>query len=450
MVGFLEIDLGTPIKSLVAVGAAGLLMACQQESRTPVADQRPRLEVVAPTTPAPEAAAVAEMERVVEEVSPSDAILNLAALLSRNARNVAYLQQLTMLTQRHLAAQLQMLAKENDPEATARAVRVLAFTDAMSRFIADNITAEGESDERAALITWALQPQQALLVAAAYDREAVQRAAAARPLTMLKDKQADILLAKLIDDPDREVSLAAMDACYDRPASREIVDALWNKTIVMGLKSMGANMGTAARPKPLVFRGRVLANDNYHLRVSQRAQDGEVATDLLLHYKSELVREHMAKLFDDLGPGQASAQTLRYLLSRNYGGLAFNATRLIQAYRPPNAIPKLLAILSATEDGREQTINGQVMRFSTRAELMGFIVAIAGLERSEYSLVQMQGGMQWAIKGGAKEESEAVEKLKRWWGANYRNFGATSAEIGPAIKLEGGSGFGRGRFRGEW
>src|SRR5436189_240469 len=53
---------------------------------------------------------------------------------------------------------------------------------------------------------------------------------------------ADVILARLIEDREREVSLTAMDACFDRAASQVVVDALWNKVIVIGLRSMGANM----------------------------------------------------------------------------------------------------------------------------------------------------------------------------------------------------------------
>jgi hypothetical protein len=408
-------DGGMRWRAAILLGAVGWL-GCQQAGHV-----APAVKVVAPA--ATQRADETRVMEVVEEKSPADAILNLAALLSKNARNVAYLQQLTAIAQGQLAAQVRALATQEDPEAMARAVRVLEFVDGMSRFLADSLAA----GEDAKIAAWALEPEHAMAVAAAYDREAGKRAWAAHELAKFPGEQADALLARLIEDAQREVSLSAMDACWDRAASQVVVDALWNKVIVYGLRAMGANLelvGTAKKrdeplhgPRQLEFRGRVLQDYDYYMRMSLRVQDGDVATDLLVHFKSELVRKRVAGLFEELGRSAGNVQLVRYVLSTRYGTVSRYAMQLMQAYKPPNAIPALLGLMdSAPVDGNEQTINGQACYFSMRADLIGFIVELADLDRETYHVARMQNwGASWAIMGGAKEEAEAVKRLKDWW-----------------------------------
>jgi hypothetical protein len=404
-------------RRLVILLGGSLLLGCQQQSER----RAPAVRVVEK----PVATQRVE-ERVGEEISAADAVLGLAGVLSKNARDVAYLQQLTLMMQARLAAQVKVLASQNDPEGMARAVRVLAFADGMSRFLADTLTSSGDARERETLVAWALEPAHAMVVAGAYDRETAGRAAAARELGKLSGEHADVMLARLIDDREREVSLAAMDACWDRAASAAVVDALWNKAIVNGLRSMGAAIDFVGAgrerderlrgPRVLTFRGRVLQDYEYNLQLSFRAQDADVATDLLIHFKSGLVKKRAEELFELLRRGPANMQLVRYVLSSRFGTVSMHTTRLLQAYKPANAIPVLLELIEhAPNDGQEQTINGQKVYFSTRADLIGFVVGMAQLDRETYHVGQMRNwGAAWVILGGAKEEGEAVAKLKAW------------------------------------
>jgi hypothetical protein len=363
-----------------------------------------------------------------KDVSAADAILELAGMLSKNARNVAYLQQLTGLMQARWAAEVRELASQNDPEGVARAVRVLGFADGMGQFLADALTSTedgGGAGEREKVVAWALEPDHAMAVAGAYDREAETRAAAARALGKFSGGEADVMLARLIEDGEREVSLAAIDACWDRAASPAVVDALWNKVIVIGLRSMGATVDFVGAgrerdellraPRTLTFRGRTLQDYSYSTRLALRAQDADVATDLLIHMNTPLVRKRAEELFGVMA--RSNVQTMRYLLSTRYGTVSVHAMRLFRAYKPANAIPVMLGLLDKTaSDGNEQTINGQKVYFSTRADLIGFVVEMADLDWESYHLTRLANwGAAWGILGGAKEEGEAAGKLKSWW-----------------------------------
>src|SRR4051812_26104154 len=90
---------------IYSVGVIGALLGCAQQAGPRVAEGR-----MGERHPVKGGDVARVEEVVVEEVSASDAIWNLAVLLSRNGRNVGYLQRLTEMAQGRLVAQVRVLA----------------------------------------------------------------------------------------------------------------------------------------------------------------------------------------------------------------------------------------------------------------------------------------------------------------------------------------------------
>jgi hypothetical protein len=428
------------------VGCA--LMACAPVAK-PQEDRAPRAQVpVVVDTTAIEAAVTNKA------ATPVEAVLNLAAALSKQGRNAAYLQQLTTVAQQRLSAQVIVLARERDPETAARAANVLAFMDAFSRFLADQVASESADAE--AIVAWGLEPGNVPLVAASYHRGETERSGASGALAQSGSKYADVLLARLIDDGDREVSIRAMDAAYDREPSEVLVDALLKKAILNTLRNSGISIEKATGPrnpaqgKQLQIRGRSFHINDAYIEFNRRAADGEVAVDVLLHYKSDLVKQRVGVLFEKI-IAQGGANAVRYLSSPNYGSTAVHATRIIQQYRPASLYAVLVgSLLAPSSGGNTQTINGQECYISARTEMIGYLVQLAELDPEHYNLTQMRNwGYGWMIKGGVKEEEKAAADLVAWWKVHYKEFGATTPEVKvPSDLGQGGRYYGRGRWRG--
>ncbi len=169
--------------------------------------------------------------------------------------------------------------------------------------------------------------------------------------------------------------------------------------------------------------------------------DGDVATDVLIAWKTPLVQAHLKALFDGLmamhgGNGGYNVSTL---LSPIYGGS--NLSRLVQAYHPKELVPFLLhAVMRSAPGGFSTNIGGEDYRWSPRIDALGMLVRVTEQEESDYGLVLLpQFGGRWLMKGGEPGEAASVKALRGWWKEHYKEYDAPSPEL-PEEEVAPGSG----------
>lgn len=260
------------------------------------------------------------------------------------------------------------------------------------------------------------------------------RAAGARELAKIEGEQTTWLLAQLINDPDREVALNAMDAVWDRPPSPLIVEALWNR-------ATGYTMNQIRPPTPrtrmINIRGRAIQVYDQDYNNNSRLADGDVAADVLLRYKSPAIGEKLNGVFVELEASLNNPNDYRWrVISPNYGGDgARSFLRLVEAYKPKESVPalvKMLAMTNNNNDGGDTTINNnEKVRYSTRIDAAALLIKIIGQDPDDYNVRKYPNwGDRWLIKGGMDEENELVKRIQKWWKANAREYGVEVGEKG--------------------
>lgn len=432
---------------LAGLVASAALTGCQHAPSAPVAATMPAAP--AETTPKPvtpdDMAALMTHLNTAGDPTQEQAFLEVSQLLAQSGRDHPTLQQLMRQVRGNIASSFGAMLDLQDPEARARVTQLLAFNEGLANFSVAAL--QLPASQREAAVAWGFSPGKqggAALVALVFSGDKDERMEGARRLADVESPTADWMLGQLILDPEREVSLTAMDVAWDRTASDPLVDALWQKAILYGLMQSGyrpesaRGLGDQDKAEKTVVRTdsgqRVvkvgersvqLYEDN---TLSQRMTDGDVATDVLIAYQSPLVMRRIEQLFQELiemrgDPNNNVVNTYRmYLISPNYGNIGTNMQRLIEAYKPRNVVRLVVEmVLSPTQDGWDNSFNNQVFRFSTRIDALGVLARLVDLDREELKLVKRQEyGNRWAIAGRVAEEEAAVKKAKTWW-AQHRN-----------------------------
>ena len=384
------------------------------------------------------------------------AIFQVAEAIDRNAAEAGYVTQIVLLIQRGIAEQTRMLATVEDPEARLRLSQVMQFNESLSRFAMDML--ELPAEQRRKMLAWGFDPQHVDAVNLAYAADSDRRVEGARALAQFKGPEADTLLAVLVDDYERDASLAAMDVMGDRPASDILVDALWRKAVEYPMMQFGQNYGlglmeqnaisrTSGSPKTLNIHGRMVQIYDYErgtMQYSRRVMDGDVACEILVGWKAPRVEEKLVALFAMLAEPRNDPNKMRWrILSPDYGYTGVNLRRMVEAYRPKAAVPYLIARLSTgAGDGYNQMINNQMYRYSARVDALALLVKVTDQNAEDYKLVNMpMWGGRWLMAGDEKQEEAAAKKMKEWWGVHFKEYGATDAKV-PDVG--GGGSFGRG------
>jgi hypothetical protein len=414
--------------------AAAALVACGPH---PIA----RVSLLADLGPA---APPTTQPAVLIDVRPTAlAAVNLAEHMARVGNDARYVRTIGALFSDALVRETVVLMQQTDPETRARAAQVISFNAAMNRFLAEAMT-DTDPAARDAWIRWGLSPDHMKQVAAVYDNDPATRVMAARDLAGVPGPEVDHLLAILIRDPDREVALRAIDSAWDRAPGDAIVDALWEKGVLLGLRQIGVNYGlpglttalgndTPPVNRTIIVRGRAFPVGMDQQDTANRMADASIAVDLLLAYNHDKVRARIDNLFIALAPPHGDRQALTRAMSPNYGDPALQLRRLVEAYSPPHALPSILAALGAAggnSDGYTTNMNGRNYRISSRIDL--FAIALDMLQEShdDYGLVRLNNwGNRWVFDGTEEEENKSVKKILEFWKEHYKQFGAESPDL---------------------
>jgi hypothetical protein len=295
----------------------------------------------------------------------------------------------------------------------------MEFNSALSRWAID-VMALPEK-ERDTLLAWGMKDENLPLIARAYARTDEVRGKAARELAKLQNPESEWLLAQLLIDPSREVALNALDAVYDRKPTPKIVNAVWERATFSAMNQIRQRQ---ARQKTINVRGRMVSV--YEDPGAQsRAQDADVAVDVLIKYNDPQITERLDAMFKEVSASLSNPNDYRWrFLSPNYGDAGRVMSRLVDHYKPKEAVVFLVKVLAVeSNDGSDTTVNNEKMRYSSRIDAIAMLAKMIGQEPDDYGIKKLANwGDRWLIKGGTAEEAAAVKKLQEWWKENRSKY----------------------------
>ncbi len=140
--------------------------------------------------------------------------------------------------------------------------------------------------DRAAQLKWGVSPEVYPLIARIYSTDPVARMAGIKELGKLRGDEASCLLGHLLADDHREVYLAAMEAVWDRAPTPAMIDALWSRAVEASVAQY--RYPVARANVPVQFHGKTVGTV-YYGNMYSRMADNDIATDVLIHFKSPLV-----------------------------------------------------------------------------------------------------------------------------------------------------------------
>jgi hypothetical protein len=451
------------VASVVLLSA---LPACQSTATTTQLPPPATQPLVAASQPGLSVTLPAEVAAAIDALASDDdalrdqALAVLADSAATYAGDSTLILELTADIQRHTAAQMATLLRVHDPESQARLMRLLAFENGLAAFICDAL--QQPKERRAELLTWGLssdplpsgvaasnQPGTipATLVGLTYSTRSSDQLQAAHLIAEVSDPKADMLLSRLLLDPDREISLTALDTAWDRPMSPVLVDALWVKAVVLPLRvQMGGGGGMFFANGPFIGPQQAFAMQGdfsgpgqgavRHVKVGPRhfdisnsndsnlwmqVADSSLAVDILLASKSPLVEQKLddflSNIVDNHQPTPNGVSLSAMLLSPNYGQAGAQFQRLLEAYKPRAGV--FLAaqmVIAGPADGWENNFGAGPVRISKRIDALGVLTQMLDLDKDDYKLTRsVQYGNRWAIAGTVTEEEAAVSKFRSWW-----------------------------------
>ncbi len=167
----------------------------------------------------------AEVDQLVIQLSADDyevrqeALKKLQATFGSNMKRLVLVQEALIRLQQNLVDELKMLTKAHDFETVARTASLMEFNLALSKWAIDAM--QLPETQRAEALAWGLSPEGMQLVGRAYSPRADIRSAGIAEMGKVPGLAVSILLTKMMSDPDRETSIAAMDAMWDRPPTTQ-------------------------------------------------------------------------------------------------------------------------------------------------------------------------------------------------------------------------------------
>jgi len=429
--------------------AAGLVLAAAGVPWTlAVGPEAPKPSGTRPAATAPDLGAVTvtpEMLAAIRQLSADDfqtrqaAVAKLQQELAKHFQQMVLVQELMLKIQANLADQLKQMTLDPGLEGQAQVASLMEFNSSLSRWAIDVLALPDA--RRDAIMKWGLSPEGLPLVVRAYARKDEIRAAAPKDLAKADGEGPMWLLEQLVNDPDREVSLMAMDASWDKTATPQLVDVLFNKASGAVLAQFRQR---AQHARMVTVHGRSIPIYDQDVLANQRMQDADVATDLLIHLKSPLVTERLAALFAEMTAAVKDPNDYRWrVLSPNYGGGGQTLTRLVEFYKPKEVVSFLVKVLGTTvQDGNMATINNVPYRYSFRIDTAAMLVRLTGQKAEDYKLQKLANyGDRWMLQGGEKEESDLIRSLQDWWRDHAKEYGEEpppkTGDSGPPVKAGG-------------
>jgi hypothetical protein len=361
-----------------------------------------------------------------------NAVNELEAAMTRQFRQMVQVQDLLLRVQQGLAEQLAQMTQTPDTEAKNRVAGLMEFNSAVSKWAVDVMALP--ASERDPFLKWGITDEHLPIIARAYNRKAEVRAKAAREIAKLSGPEPDWLLVQLLNDNDREVSLTAIDAVGDRPPTPAIMDCLWDRAVGVAMAQFRQR---AQRQRNITIRGRtiVIYEQDPNLN-GTRQQDVDVVVDILIGFKSDDVTNRLNAMFKEMTSTMTSGNDYRWrVISPNYGEGGRALSRLVDAYKPREAVPFLMKVVGMENtDGYDTTVNNnEKVRYSTAIDGAALFIKAIGQDPDDYGLKKYQNfGDRWLIKGGQPEENELKKKLQAWWKVHQKEYTeSTAATVKP-------------------
>lgn len=362
-----------------------------------------------------------------------NAVNQLEVAMTRQFQQMVQVQDVLLRVQQGLADQLAQMTQAPDADGKNRVAGLMEFNSAVSRWAVDVMGMPAE--QRDPFLQWGIKDENLPIIARAYNRKPEVRAKAARDIAKMTGSQADWLLVQLLNDSDREVSLTAIDAVGDRPPTPAIVDCLWDRAVGAAMAQFRQR---ATRQRNITIRGRtIVIYDQDPNTNGSRQQDADVVVDILIGYKSEDITNRLNTMFKEMSSTMTNGNDYRWrVISPNYGEGGKAISRLLEAYKPREAVGFLIKVVNMeNSDGYDTTVNNnEKVRYSSSIDGAALLIKSIGQDPEDYNIKKYQNfGDRWLIKGGQPEEAELKKKIMAWWRVHQKEYTAgTSATITPS------------------
>ena len=318
-----------------------------------------------------------------------------------------------------LAEQMRVMVASKEAGATATAIAALDYETGLSRWALETLKLSNE--QRKAAVKFGMKSEVTAVLARAFSPNTEKRVEGIKALAKLEDDQATALLARLMEDPERKVYLAAMEAAGERKPTRELVDAVWNHAI--GPNLLGMNPSIIMIMNANGNGGDAMDFSGFR---QMNEQDCDKAAEMLIKFKSSRVTERLV----------AAAVAMENLHARSVPGTAplmFNMSgpmrsffRLLEAEKPREAFGPIYRI-AIGPTGQVMNAQGQFYA-SSRTGYIAEFVKLIGEKPEDYKMKTGKVGPGvWSFLA-PEDETNAVGKLRDWWekhGSEYE--GATTA-----------------------
>ncbi|HVX83589.1 MAG TPA: hypothetical protein VH253_02110 [Phycisphaerae bacterium] len=363
------------------------------------------------------------------------AVNDLELAMTRQFQQMVQVQDLLLRVQQGLADQLSQMTQGAAGDSQTRVAGLMEFNGAVSRWAVD-VMALPES-QRESLLQWGIRPENLPLIARAYNRDPQVRAKASREIAKFTGPEADWLLVQLLNDRDREVSLTTIDAVADRPISPPILDAIWDHAVGFAMNQF-RQQSTPQRTISIRGRTIVIYNQNQN---PYAQQDADVAVDVLIGMKSDKVTDRLNAMFKEMAGSMTNNNDYRWrVISPNYGEGGRAISRLMEAYKPKEAVPFLLKVLNMDiSDGYDTTVNNnEKVRYSSRIDAAALLLKAIGQDPDDYNIHKYSNfGDRWLLKGGQPEENTLVRKLQTWGRTHANDFATAPPPPKDDVKTPG-------------
>jgi hypothetical protein len=393
------------------------------------------------------AAVALEAGRTTQAQAPALSPAVTAAIAQLSADDYAQREKAVEQLQAALSQEMRTLVEVRDPEAQARIGDLLTFEQGLCGWAKDVLRLPRDKQKEA--LDLGLQPEVLPHVALLYAKETSKRVEAVKALRKLPGAGVTDLLAKALDDPEQGVYVAAMEGVWDRPATDAVVESLWNRAVTAQFAIMRPQ--AVDRLPDIKFRGRpIQALDNGDNSLYLRAQDNQLAADVLAHINAPQVGKKLRALFEEAeavyarrNPNGAGDQDVWMYMPTQES--MKNAARLAETYKPREAVPVLYRIATGPVLQKSSgQLNRQTFYWSNRTWALALTLKITGQSTDDWNLQVLNSlsGM-WGQSSEADEKA-ALAKLREWWAKDHDKWGGAvdnrpelpdkpAVEIGPLI-----------------
>jgi hypothetical protein len=314
-----------------------------------------------------------------------------------------------------LGQQVQALLRPDDPETQARVAALLKFNEGLSRWILNTLSLP--DPQRRAVLAFGLRADMLPIVAKIGSSSSDSRVEAIHELAPLRDPLATDILAPLLEDDDRAVYIAAMEAAWDREPRDAVVDRLWERAVDAGFAIYNPQ---PVQPQIVRFRGEELGQTFYDNAAYRHMQDGDIACEVLIHLQAPQVSAKLTAFFDRVetavnGPNAAGRDNRIWMYGFNSAPMK-NVYELLNAYQTPEVLPILYRLATGIV---RQPVNGQSnnIRFfwSSRTLPLATLILLTNQSTTDYKLSQINPPSgNWAFPSQLDEDN-AIRKLQSWW-----------------------------------